>query len=85
MLVLIPMAGTMTSFGAIKNAVNTTRECRPKEGKFMTVEATVNTNCSEEDMIGKIMHFLRFRKSSNIFRPREINLAIEILEFSAKN
>ena len=60
MLVLIPMAGTMTSFGAIKNAVNTTRECRPKEGKFMTVEATVNTNCSEEDMIGKIFYFLSF-------------------------
>ena len=43
----------MTSFGAIKSAVNATKECRPKDPKFM-VEVTINNNCSEEDMVGKL-------------------------------
>jgi hypothetical protein len=35
MSVLIPMAGTMTSFGAIKKAVVTTKECVPVMEKAM--------------------------------------------------
>lgn len=48
MLVLIPMAGTMTSFGAIKQAVTTTQECIPTNitGRMMEAKVDDLKNCT---------------------------------------
>ena len=48
MLVLIPMAGTMTSFGAIKKAVTTTQECIPANitGRMMEAKVDDLKNCT---------------------------------------
>lgn len=48
MTVLIPMAGTMTSFGAIKSAVVATTECAPKPENLTEAQMRFFTDVPED-------------------------------------